>query len=475
MLDEGIRAAILELRNKGVGVRTIARMMKLSRGSVRAVVRAGSAAVPRLERREKAEPHETDIRELHQRCKGNLVRVHEELLLMGATLSYQALTGYCRRHGIGFTPTKPAGRYVFEPGEEMQHDTSPHVMNIGGVEHRVQTASVVLAYSRMRFMQVYPRFNRFTCKVFLDEAVAFFGGAARRCMVDNTHVIVLKGTGADMVPVPEMEAFAGRYGFTFVAHEKGDANRSAHVERGFDFIERNFIPGRAFTDFAHLNLEARAWCERINRKQRRALQASALEFFAKEQPHLVPRPAWVPDVYLLHHRVVDIEGFVHVDGHIFSVPWRLIGRQLEVRETKDKVVIYDGPRLVAEHPRIFCFGKKRLTDPAHRPPKGVGARHAKLPTPEEAELLRAEAPLPDFAKEVKARASSRWPTVLRRLAQMHRDYPRKPFLAAVTSASHYGLFDIDRLERMVLRNIANEYFVVPAGRGTPDDEEPHEG
>ena len=65
--------------------------------------------------------------------------------------------------------------------------------------------------------------------------------------------------------------------------------------------------------------------------------------------------------------------------------------------------------------------------------------------------------------------------MLRRLAQMHRDYPRKPFLAAVTSASHYGLFDLDRLERMVLRNIATEYFVAPADRGTPDEEEPDEG
>ena len=196
MLDEGLRAAILALHDKGVGVRTIARMMKLSRGAVRGVVRAGTPAAPRLERNEKAEPHEADIRELHQRCRGNLVRVYEELLLLrGATLSYQALTGSCRRHGIGFEPPKPAGRYVFEPGQEMQHDTSPHVMSIGGVERRVQTASVVLAYSRMRFMQVYPSFNRFTCKVFLDEAVAFFGGACRRCMMDNTHVIVLKRRG----------------------------------------------------------------------------------------------------------------------------------------------------------------------------------------------------------------------------------------------------------------------------------------
>ena len=46
-------------------------------------------------------------------------------------------------------------------------------------------------------------------------------------MIDNTHVIVLRGTGALMIPVPEMEAFALRYGFIFKAHEKGDANRSA--------------------------------------------------------------------------------------------------------------------------------------------------------------------------------------------------------------------------------------------------------
>ena len=42
---------------------------------------------------------------------------------------------------------------------------------------------------------------------------------------------VLRGTGAEMVPVPEMEVFAERFGFVFKAHEKGDANRSAHAER----------------------------------------------------------------------------------------------------------------------------------------------------------------------------------------------------------------------------------------------------
>jgi hypothetical protein len=34
----------------------------------------------------------------------------------GAELSYQALTGFCRRQGIGQTPVVPAGQYHFEPG-----------------------------------------------------------------------------------------------------------------------------------------------------------------------------------------------------------------------------------------------------------------------------------------------------------------------------------------------------------------------
>ena len=47
------------------------------------------------------------------------------------------------------------------------------------------------------------------------------GGAPDRVMIDNTHVVVLRGTGSEMIAVPEMEAFAERFGFRFVAHETG--------------------------------------------------------------------------------------------------------------------------------------------------------------------------------------------------------------------------------------------------------------
>jgi hypothetical protein len=299
--------------------------------------------VPRIERAEKADPYRDQILDWVDRCRGNLVRVHEELVAQGVTISYPALTAFCRRHGIGREPPAPVGHYDFQPGQEMQHDTSPHRARIDGVDQRIETASLVLCYSRMLFFQAYPAFTRFYGKVFLTDALEYLGGAAATCMIDNTHVVVAAGTGARMVPAPEMAAFAERFGFVFRAHEKGDANRSARVERPFHVIEHNFLAGRTFADLPDLNIQARAFCDKVNATPKRHLHASPRELFAAERPHLRPLPLFVPEVYALHHRLVDVEGFVNVHGHRYSVPYLLIGRQLEIRETQDRLDVYHGP------------------------------------------------------------------------------------------------------------------------------------
>ena len=104
MLSQTQRSTILELSTQGVSKREIARVLGVSRVAVRKVLRSNSTAMPELQRAEKAEPHRQQILELFDRCKGNLVRVHEELVAAGAELSYPALTAFCRRHGIGHAP-----------------------------------------------------------------------------------------------------------------------------------------------------------------------------------------------------------------------------------------------------------------------------------------------------------------------------------------------------------------------------------
>jgi transposase len=185
VLNQSQRTTILELHAQGVSKREIARTLKISRLSVRKVLRANSAAVPPLLRPEKAEPYRQQILELLDSCKGNLVRVREELEARGVSLAYSTLTAFCHRHGIGQQPVLPSGNYDFLPGEEMQHDTSPHEVELGGQRRKVQTASAVLCYSRMLFFQMYPTFTRFDAKVFLTDALCYFGGVVAHVVIDN--------------------------------------------------------------------------------------------------------------------------------------------------------------------------------------------------------------------------------------------------------------------------------------------------
>ena len=395
------------------------------------------------------------------------MRVHEELLAGGAKLSYAALTGFCRRHGISQAPVVAAGSYKFAPGEEIQHDTSPHEVELGGRKRKVQTASAVLCYSRMLFFQCYPAFQRFDCKVFLTDALRYFSGAAARVMIDNTHVVVLHGTGREMVPVPEMAAFGERFGFQFVAHAIGDANRSARVERPFWFIENNFLAGRTFSRWEDLNRQAREWCDKVNSTYKKHIRAVPRELFAVERLHLKPLPAWIPEVYRLHHRLVDVEGYVAMHTNRYSVPIAWIGRRVEVRETRDKIEIQLDARNAVTHSRVAEAEHQRILLAAHRPPRGQGVARLQ-PHPEEKTILATVPEIADYVAAVKQRSRKVPGLALRQLLRLVREYPRKPLLAAVAEAARYGLYDPDRLERMILRRVAREYFLLD------EESEPHD-
>ena len=462
MLSQAQRATILQLHAERIPKREIARLLKVSRQSVRQVLKADSSAVPRIERAEKAAPFRQRILELLPECKGNLVRVHEELAAAGADLSYPALTAFCRREGIGQEPVVPAGRYEFAPGVEMQHDTSPHELTVGGRKYKAQTASAVLCYSRMLFFQIQPTFQRFDCKVFLSDAARYMNGVTERVMIDNTHVVVLRGTGRQMEPVPEMAAFAERLGFHFEAHEIGDANRSARVERPFHFIENNFLAGRTFADWRDLNNQARQWCGRVNATYKKHIRAVPRELYAIERPHLKPLPAWIPEVYRLHNRMVDVEGYVSLHSNRYSVPPSFIGRRVEVRETRDQVEIELDARHIVMHQRVATPDQVRVTLPEHRPPRGEGPCK-RDPHPEETAILAAAPQLAPYVEDLKRRGRKVVALLLRQLLRMLRDYPREAFLGALDEAARYGLYDLDRVERMILRRVAREYFRLEGG------------
>src|SRR5437660_7290589 len=266
-----------------------------------------------------------------------------------------------------------------------------------------------------------------------------------------------------MVPVPEMAAFAERFGFQFVAHELGDANRSARVERPFWFVEQNFLAGRRFANWQDLNQQARQWCDVVNSTYRKHIRALRLKLFAVERQHLKPLPVWIPEVYRLHERIVDVEGYVALNSNRYSVPFPWIGRRVEVRETKDQVAIQLDARNQVTHRRVAEAEHQRITVAAHRPPRGASSPRPN-PHPEEQLIVQTAPEIAEYVTALKQRSRKLVVLALRQLLRLVREYPREPFLAAVREAARYGLYDLDRLERMILRRVQRDFFLL--------DEEP---
>jgi hypothetical protein len=165
-VDQETRRLILQLHEKGVGLRRIARLVSKSRPVVKKIIASGTEIPPNRARKSLLDEHREEIVRLIMQCRGNLTRVHEELVLAGVAHGYNTLADYVRKHQLKQGPKLPAGRYTFEPGQEMQFDTSPHRVEFVSGQRKCQCASLVLCYSRGWFIQYYPRFTRLESKDF---------------------------------------------------------------------------------------------------------------------------------------------------------------------------------------------------------------------------------------------------------------------------------------------------------------------
>jgi transposase len=461
-----IANSVRTLQAQGQSLREISRLLRLSRNTVRRILRApqrrparAAGPDPALQQR---------LAQVYARSRGNAVRMGQILAEEDELrLPYSTLTRWVREAELR-EPPKRSGEYHFAPGDEMQHDTSPHRLELAGKTVTAQCAGLTLAYSRRLFIQYYPRFTRFECKHFLLQAAQFMDGTAPRCVIDNTSVVLAGGAGADAVIAPEMAAFARSLGFEFMAHGVNDPDRKGRIEKHFAWVERNYLPGRSFASFEDLNAQARRWCiEVANAKPRRALGMSAEAAYVMEKPRLRCLPTLLPAVYEVFDRVVDLYGFVSVDTNRYSVPERLVGKTVTVYKHYASIEIHYRRISVAIHPRLLGVRDARHTLPGHHTVPQRAPRQPSL----HAQLLRGEhAALDAYVGALTVHLSGRGTRALNRLLQLKRSYPAEPFLAAVQQALKYGLFDLNRLETLVLRHVAGDFFALDdESQGDTDD------
>jgi hypothetical protein len=140
------------------------------------------------------------------------------------------------------------------------------------------------------------------------------------------------------------------------------------------YVRDSFWRGREFTSVRHMQTAAVAWCRDVAgvRPCRPLEGASPGSVFAAVEAAAL-RPLPVRPFVLATWSTPKVGPDIHarVGKTIYSVPWRLIGQQLDARETWTTVQFFLNGTLVATHARK---DKGKRTDLSHYPPEKIAFR-----------------------------------------------------------------------------------------------------
>jgi transposase len=448
MIATDKRKAIFLLHQEGMPASEIARKLGVSRNTVRDIIQQGGVRPPRV-RTDKKRLDEELLRRLYHQCQGRVVRVHEKLMEEeGIAVCYPTLTQMLRELGISTPQKVRCQRVPDEPGLEMQHDTSLYQVELAGRRTKLVASLIYLRYSKRRYLEFYRAFDRFKMKGFFHQALTFWGYSARQCIIDNTNLARLRGTGANALMVPEMEAFSKQYGFVYRCHQIGHPNRKAGEERSFWTVETNFLPGRTFQSLEDLNQQALQWSTaRMDNKPQGKAGLIPAQAFEHERHYLLQLPAHLPAPYRDHNRGTDQYGFTAFGVNYYWVPGTK-REDVKLLEYGDRLKIYQHGQCLAEYPLPPDGVKNQWFSPPGQPASGY-PKNRKRPTEAEEKHLRALAPAVnaylDFALPTKGIQRHDF---IRRLWALSRRMSVELLTQSLERARKYRITSLETVERI---------------------------
>ncbi len=145
MIDADVRNAIYQLHLAGTSLHDISRQFRVSRNTVRKIIRQ-QGAMPHTVRSDKIQIDAELLRRLYDECDGWVQRMHEKLVEEEKIqVGYSTLTRLVGQLGLGRPASARCDHVPDEPGAEMQHDTTVYRVKLAGQPIRVDRQPAVPA------------------------------------------------------------------------------------------------------------------------------------------------------------------------------------------------------------------------------------------------------------------------------------------------------------------------------------------
>jgi transposase len=353
---------------EGLPIKQIARVMRISRNTVRAAVR--SDGPPRYERAAKgsvADGFEPRVREL--------LRVYPQMPStviaerIGWPYSVRTLSGRVAELRPVYLPPDPASRTAYAAGEIAQDDfwfpgvTVPVGFGQVRTVKQLPVLTMVCGYSRWASALLVP--SRCAEDLFAGwwQLIEALGAVPRTLVWDGEGAIGRRRAGRAELTA-ECQAFRGTLGASVYVCQPGDPEAKGLVERFHDYLERSWLPGREFASPADFNAQLAGWVATVNTRWRRHLECAPADRIAADKAAMIALPPVAPVTGWRRTARLPRDHYIRLDGNDYSVDPAVIGRRIEITADLARVRVTCDGRVAADHERAWAR-HQTITDPAH--------------------------------------------------------------------------------------------------------------
>jgi transposase len=345
-------------RAERMPIKTIARVMGISKNTVRAALR--SDGPPKYEREMRGsvvDEVEPRIRELLQAWPTMPATVIAERIGWGRSI--RVLSDRVAELRPVYLPPDPAGRTTYLAGEIAQCDFwfPPITLPVGFGQTRGPTQlpvlTMVTGYSRTALGLLVPTRGAEDLFAGSWQLLTELGAVPRVLVWDGEGAI-----GRWRAGKPELtescQGFRGTLGTKVLVCKPRDPEAKGLVERFHDYLERSFLPGRSFTGPTDFNAQLRQWLQLVNGRPRRALGCAPTDRIGADLAAMLALPPVAPVTGWRSTTRLARDHYVRLDSNDYSVHPAVIGRKVDVHADLERVRVFCDGNVVAGHERIWA-------------------------------------------------------------------------------------------------------------------------
>lgn len=359
MITAETRARIRHLViNEHQPIRKVARMLEISRNTVRRCVRSpnGLKDSCRSGNGRFLAEYQQEVLDLYRSCEYHCPSLQRLLAeKFDVNINLRMLQRFCqnlkKEISLRRLQTDVPMRYETAPAQHMQIDFGQREVLMNGEKVVLHIFVCKLSYSRRLFAKAYYAETQAAWLDGMESAFHYFGGLPYCIVCDNATSLVRNHYAKDPAArfTERFWHFCSYYNLKPIATSICKPRSKGKIENAVHYVKRN-MAGVDKPDLQAWNLWLEKWCLQSDQRKLSTVFEGALTpqlrwFTEKEEMRPCDKPRMVR--YLVESRKVGRDGLIRVDNKQYRLPNSLVGTEVQVQIDEATITVMRGKEVVA--------------------------------------------------------------------------------------------------------------------------------